>query len=302
MHIIAKSQILIPNILGKAKICKDIELQLFDEFDNFNDCVDDLYQTVINIPDINIRCVHSPLESGEDVNIEFLENEKDFFKLSKTVELAGRLSDYYNETIKIIMHSSFNYENYKKIPSLLKRIEDFVEKSLDKYKNIIICIENVIPCKFSKEKELFFRNGCLFDNIKLVKHLRTKLNTNRIGTVLDTCHMMITLQTLDNIFKDNYIDYIKEFDMEKFFIENKDYIQLIHLCDVKNLGYNKKEHGIKFESDRLYLMSNLIDLYLEYNYRCDITIEIIEDDYVINNNFKENYEILKTMLKNNYIL
>lgn len=303
MHIIGKSAIKIEDMIAKSRICQNIELQLFDEFDNFNDCVDELYDIISIITTTKVRVVHSPIIKGEDINLEFIENKEDLFRLEKSIELAGKLSEFYKHPVSVVIHTAFRYENYSKMPSLLNLIEDFISRSLSKYKNIIICLENVIPCKVSNEEELYFRNGCFFDNIKLVKYLREKLKTDRIGTVLDTCHMLISLDTINRIFEENeYIEFIKDFNMERFFKENKDYIKLIHLCDVKNLGYGRKEHGIKFEPERIYILSQIINLYVEYNYRCDITIEILEDDYIKNENFKDNYGLLKSLLKSNNII
>ena len=280
MKILAKSAIKKIDIYGKTKICKDIELQIFNEFNKFNDCVQSLYDLIIST-DADIHVVHSPLISGEDINIEFIENPEDNFRLSKTIELAGKLSDYYNHNIKIVFHTAFRFENYEKFPSILEKMEEFIENYLKEYNKIIFCIENVIPCKVTKDKKTYMRNGCLYDNVKLVKYLRNKLETDRIQTVLDTCHAMVSIEFLENAFSKNYKELFEEFNinLEQFFIENKDIIGLIHLCDVKNLGYKPKEHGIKFKYDRLFVFNYIMSMYEKYDYDCDITIEILRRLY-----------------------
>lgn len=303
MYILAKSALKKEDIIAKSLICKDIELQLFNEFENDNDCVEQLYSMVTSIPDINIQAVHSPIIDGEDINIEFIDNATDYFRLFKTIELAGLLSNFYNHEIKVIIHTAFRFDNYKRMPYLLEKIEYFIKMCLQEYDKITICFENVVPCKFNGD-DLFLRNGCLFDNVKLAKYLKEKLNTNRIGTVLDTCHMLVTIRALKKLFKDGYLNKVKEINIERYFIENKEIIKLIHLCNVDHLGYNKGEHGILFRhnGDDINLLSELINFYKEYQYRCDITIEIAESNYIENENFKNNYPLIKCLLEANSIL
>ena len=38
-------------------------------------------------------------------------------------------------------------------------------------------------------------------------------------------------------------------------------------------------------------------LYQKYDYSCPITIEVVEDDYVVNNNYKETKELIETYLR-----
>lgn len=297
MCIIGKAAAREEQLRGKARISKYIELQLFNEFDNLKGDVDSVFDIITSVEDVDVRIVHSPLVSGDDVNIEYLGNEEDRFKLTKTVELAAKLADYYNHGIKVIIHTAFLFEQYKKMPNLLNAIEDFISSGLKNHKGIVFCIENVHPCNISPSGDIYFRNGVFYDNIKLVKYLREKLNTTRIGTVLDTCHVLVTLRILEKVFGETYAERIKDINMQKFFVENRDYCEVLHLCDVKDLGFENGEHGVKFENDRLGELEEILSYYKKYMPQADITLEILEEDYVENKNFEDNFNLVRQMLE-----
>lgn len=296
MYIIGKSAIKKIPLISKAQICPNIEIQLLNEYVGQNRCNRELLNVIKSVPDANILAIHTPIVNKLSLNIEEIESPNTYFNLMETVSLANMVGEYENKPIKVICHTAFSYPLYKAFPSILNRIELVVHKILSEYPRVTLCIENVIPCE-NNNNGLIFRNGCLYDNVLLVKHLQELFsNSERIKTVLDTCHLVTTTRTLDLIFKNTYPDISNNISIESFFKENKDVIGLIHLADVKNLGLSNGEHGIKFEQERLSEMKTLIDLYYKYNYDCDITIEIVEDDYTINNNFKQNYEDLKSII------
>lgn len=300
MRIIAKSIIREENLKGKSKICRNIEIQLFDEFDR-QESVKELYAKTISIPNVRILAVHSPIVNNEGVNIEFIGNDDDYKRIAKTIELAHMFSEYYNERIKVIIHSALDIELLTKIPDIYNNILRFFGVMLAKYPNVDFCIENVIPVNKSKTDEIYMRSNCLFDGIELVNKLNEIFKTDRFGTVLDTCHALTTIRGLQNYFKD-YPEITKQFSLEDFFVKNKDCVKLIHLANVINLGYDKGTHGILFKDDDLPLMQEILGYYKKYDYNCDITIEISENDYVLNENFKDNYNKLLNICKDENIL
>ena len=135
--------------------------------------------------------------------------------------------------------------------------------------------------------------GIFYDNVKLANFLNEVFRTNRFGTVLDTAHILTTIRIYERIFSD-YEEIKEKFSIEKYFEKNKDVIKLIHLADLKNLGFRKGEHGVKFDNKED--MKFFIDLYKKYEYDCDITIEITEKDYVKNENFENNFKMLNEIL------
>ena len=288
MYIISKSAINREQLIETVRKCSKNEIQLFKEFENYNDCVDDLYNTIISVEGLDIRCVHSPLIKGIDLNIEYVWDQDDYFMLERTVVLASKLAVYYGHEVKVIFHTELSKRLYEKIPCLYEAIRNFVQYSLSLPGNLIICIENVIPFKITKDNDIFFRNGTINDNIVLVKQLREDLQTDRVRTVLDTCHMITTIRSIKKLFvtENEILDYL---NYEYYFQLNAPYIGLIHLCDVIGLGTNPMTHGIAFEEERLKVMEELMSYYKKYGYECDVTLEIQERDYTNKVNLESDF-------------
>ena len=73
------------------------------------------------------------------------------------------------------------------------------------------------------------------------------------------------------------------YDLRRFFEINKDDIFLIHLANAIGNG-DGENHGTIFENEKECF--NILDLYKEFNYKCPITLEVQEKNYLINNNYK----------------
>lgn len=300
MRIIGKSVINEGDLRGKSIINGNIEIQLFREFD-CRVSIDELYKRTISIPDIRVLAVHSPIIDGEDVNVEFINNTDDYRRIMSTIALANKLAEYYNERVKVIIHSALESELFIKLPSVYNDILAFFSKALVRYPLVDFCIENVVPMKISRKGNIYLRNNYLFDGVNLVKRLNGYFKTDRFGTVLDTCHAIVSIRGLKNYFK-GYPDIAESFTLEEYFKENKDCIKLVHLANVVDLGYNKGTHGVLFKDEDMPLMDEIMDLYKKYEYDCDITIEILEEDYVKNENYKDNYARLLKICENKNIL
>ena len=278
MYIIGKSIVNREQLLETIKHDRYIEIQLYSEFENFNDCVQDLFNEITSIDEVDVRCVHCPLIKGIDLNIEYVWDQDDYFMLERTVALASMLSVHYGHPVKVIFHTELSRRLYEKIPYLYEAIRNFVQYALNMPGQVDVCIENVIPFKIDKQGDVFFRNGVYDDNIELVKRLREDLATDRVKTVLDTCHMMVTMRTVEKMFVAETDAYNAK-SSEDFFKMNAPYIGLIHLADVIGLGTNRMTHGIAFEEERLHVMREFISYYVKYGYDCDITLEIQERNY-----------------------
>lgn len=288
MKILGKSAIKTEDLKGKARLDKYIEIQMLKEFESNNVDINKYYNEIVSIPEIDIIALHVPIISGNNINIEFIGNYMDRCRISNSIILAGKLSKHYNHKIKVVIHTAMKYEIYDKMPVLFENIVNFFEEYFYRYPLLDYCFENVVPLEIGNDFKL--RNGCLYDNVKLANRLNFCFSTDRFGTVLDTCHALVTERVFKNMLHD-YPELLKNISLENFFKENKETIKLIHLCDVTNLGFVKGTHGIKFED--INLMEQIMDFYKKYNYDCDITIEITEKDYVKNDNFKDNLSSLK---------
>lgn len=301
MYIVGKSKIDKGQLVSKSKICKYIELQLFNELENrdYGD-IDDLFEIVTTTDNMDVIVLHAPLLKSDDLCLELIGDDKYKRQLYNTAFLAGELSKFYKHEIKIVIHFGLEFETLFKMPFLENRIRNYFYKFLSEYPLITFCIENVVPCKKSNDS-IIFRNGCFFDNIRLINYYRELLKTDRIGSVLDTCHMTSTLRTTELIFGNLYPGFIINLNEDRFFEENKNVVKLIHLSDVDSLGYIESEHGILFRDNKIDRMEYFINLYKKFGYDCDITIEIQESDYIKNDNFRDNYRKLSLLLNKKHI-
>ena len=300
MNINAKSCIKTKELKGKTDICKNIEVHLSKEYDNFTSTTEQMMDIIKKNENANITCLHSPMDnkSGKFINVEYFGNEEIDYKWKETVKFADKLVKYYGHEINIVVHNTCPYIYYMMMPGLLDRVIEMFKWSLE-FPSINFCIENVTPINYNSNLETVrFINGHFDDNVNLVKYLREKLNTNRIRTTLDTCHAITTVRILNKIYKDQPLDVLEKITLDKFFEINKDVIGLIHLADVEDLGFISGQHGILFKEERIPELYNILDIYNKYNYDCDITIEITEKDYVKNENFKKMYPIVKEYFNN----
>ena len=131
----------------------------------------------------------------------------------------------------------------------------------------------------------------------MAKKLNETLETDRVGTVIDTCHIMMTQNILKAIF-----DYVndplypmEDVSMKKYFEMNAGVCKLIHLAGVQGNGIASEHHGVPlltFMPERLSLLEEILDLYFKYEYKCPITLEVCESD--LNN--PTNYALAKQSL------
>lgn len=297
MYINEKSIINKEELIGASQNNKYIEIQMYNEYEN-KVTTKEMYDIITGIPDIDVRVVHSPI--GEDVltNIEYVDNEECNNRLSEAIELSGMLSKYYNHNIKVIIHSALSEEDFVNHSFYEKAIKQFFDKYFYQYPLLEFCFENVIPFELRNNneiKKILFRNGVFFDSVNLAKRFNEIYNTNRFGTVLDTCHAMVTQAVVNNILKNGCEEYMPDVDLETYFKANQDVCKIIHLADVEGLGIEPHTHGIGFTSKKK--MRDIVNLYYKYNYTADVTIEIIEENYLDKKNFRKNKKLLLDILE-----
>ena len=137
-----------------------------------------------------------------------------------------------------------------------------------------------------------------FDNIELVGYLRRKLNSDKVGTCLDTCHALITDRYMSAIY--DKLEDVKRMDysLNSYFEKNRNYVKLMHISDAKGNGYGKGKHGAKFSNDNRERLVELMELYDKYRYICPVTLEIDEVNYQICNGYRESRNTLLSVLSN----
>lgn len=305
MQIFAKSALDKDLMKIKMNLGADaIEVQLLNELVegkigryNFADDVFDL--SSIDSP---VRVVHTPLcaiYDFEELNLEDMVDCNDFKLLDQVCYIANYFGKKQGEMVSVVVHSEMYMQKMISVGNTWKRVTNCIRRLLSKYSNIIILIENLTPIR-SVRFPLALSNNFLCDNIEMVRELRKQLATDRVGTVLDTCHAEITNLFMTKIYDIMYDRECEDYSLDRFFALNKDFIGLIHLSKKVDYGYGKGKHGMPFKDckeDREFI-SNILDLYDKYNYSCPITLEVAETDFKISDGFATSNRVLREVLSN----
>lgn len=278
--------------------CDGLEVQLLNELVADRD--KGIYRKASEVFDLeslkgyNVKVVHAPIIKGQgDVTIEVLADDKDIFLLTQIFAIADYFGKINNRNTIVVLHSEMYYEVMSDIGDTWKRVVTALGGLLNIYSNVEIVIENVSPFRgLDNCKQLRLANNFMFDNVDLVKQLRQSLNTDRIGTCLDTCHAMLADKYMSIIYK--AVDDIPKEDLsiDRYFRENKDLIKLVHLSNIEGSGYGKGKHGIPFNEDTANKLHSILELYNKYNYTCPITLEVEETDYSVSDGYKSTKELI----------
>lgn len=223
----------------------------------------------------SVAVVHAPLKRGEELmGLQMLDNEEAQKLFYKICDFAQHIASINKRDILVVIHNKlglddlqFHSESYDKIISCLSY-------TLNKNPNIKIAIENETPFSAVTKK---FRDACLPDYIDVIKDLRAKIDTDRIGSVLDTCHAFVTIKFIEAIELSENIGL--SLTIEDYFKANEGFCFLIHLCHLQGFGYKPNTHGISFTEESRDDLEEILFLHNTYTKDAAITIEVIEDDY-----------------------
>lgn len=296
--IYAKSSLNAEHMLAKDIIGTDgIELQLLSEmvnsegdYKNAEDAYDfDLLRR------FNIRAVHCPILKAfgmEDVCLESLCTEKHFKLFEQVCYLANRAGEIHKHTVIVIIHSEMTLTDLR-MTGLWDNVLKYLKQILDDYPYVEIAIENVTPFRNCSNDQISLANNFLWDNIDMVRLLREQLSTERIGTVLDTCHVEISCKVMNSL-KSAFPDIVPdiEYSMNKFFEMNKDVVKLFHFSRTVDNGYGKGKHGQPFDEDSQSTLMNYLELYYKYDYTVPITLEVAEMDYIKSEGYEMSYILM----------
>ena len=132
-------------------------------------------------------------------------------------------------------------------------------------------------------------------SFKLINNLNWYFGTRQFGTVLDTCHALSSIRTMERVAQG--YSCFKIPTLEDYYKENKDYIKLVHLANCVNLGILKEEHGTAFKTKEE--MYEVIKPYFTFDYTCPVVLEIQEDNYLKPVNLVSNCEMLGGIIVEN---
>lgn len=298
-EIYAKSALRVDNMQCKVGLgCDGIEIQLLSELLTDEQHVYRSVEELFNLSDFDsfrVAVVHSPIcaELCGYTSIENVCNEIDYKLLDETCKLANYFGEKQKETVTVIFHSGLNAWFLNGVGIEHITLEKYLTKVLNEYHYVRIAIENVVPIRGYINNRLYLANNFEFESVEIVKHLRSVLGTDRIGTVLDTCHAALAEKYVRALYREaGWLDRMEDLTLDAFFRANKDVCFLIHLSDVKMSGLQKGEHGIPFyesTKDRCY---RLLDLYNTYKYTCPITLEVSETNYLVCDGYESTKDIV----------
>lgn len=258
-----------------------IELQLYGDFvEKSNEEIIDLVKSVEGL---SIHSVHSPILQSRELEIEDLGDSNTIFPILKTFYLADLLSGIYKMSMPVVVHATSNMESLLVKKDLLYRIVRELDIALNLFPNIQVCIENTIPV-ISKGDRYETKNSFLYDTVEICKFLRNQLKSDRIFTVLDTCHAMTSIRFMKET--QNYTN-TSTATIEDFFIENGEYARIIHLNNVIEMGLKKGQHSTPFLPNNVednILLKHITDHIIKYTPNATCVLELNEEEYVVNSN------------------
>lgn len=230
-----------------------------------------------------ISVVHAPLLLGQgDVVLEVLCDRKDCTLLQSVFEIANYYGEIQGKKIIVVFHTETFLGKINDIGQAWNNITQVVGYMLERYPYTELVIENVSPLRgVDKGEELHLSNNFAFDNVVMVDELRRTLNTDRIGTCLDTCHAMLAEKYICGLY--NMVGDVPapDLSMGEFFRKNAEYLKLIHLADAKGSGYGKGKHGIPFTEETSDRLTNILKMYKGIGLDCPITLEVEETDFSV---------------------
>lgn len=305
----AKSGLMLSQILDRmGKGAEGIEIQLVEEFDllrhtkeGFQSYIDPQLLSWMGQKEQHngyIEAVHAPLVQQQDYVIEFKESEG---VIRQSAALAQWIAEVQHKDVSVIVHTREDVERLRSY-GRLEEIQRFVNSLLTEYPNISLLFENLTFLTFSPKLQgmeihspFQISNGTIrFSNIELVKCL----DNPRCGTVIDTCHVIMTQNLFANWREYYQTDVFNINVMEAIFQQSKPYNKLIHLNNAISHG-QQQFHGLPFQEERredMEKLNQIMRLYRQYGNSCAITIEVREEDYNNAVNFQTTLHALQQWL------
>lgn len=304
-----------PEILAKAAFnkeqmdakmeagCDGIELQLLKE--SFVERPGNRWKSFKSVYDIDglkdypVKAIHSPLFKGYgDITIETMMNNNDILVLQEMFRLAEMYAERQNiDYVTLVIHSEQLIDTMYDVGGIYNKIRSTFNLLFEQYDHVRVGIENVTPIRSIEDGIISLCNNYRFDNVVITKKLREELKTDRVGTILDTCHAMISKQYIDMIHSMLEDVEADDLSLNNYFEANKDTIYHLHFCDMKGCGFGKGKHGIPFNSETKDRAKEIIELYNRYNYKCPLCLEVDETDFVKCTGYRETKQIINEIYK-----
>lgn len=285
--------------------CDGIEYNLTEEFMIYGASFQDYYPEDIFTAH-NVEAVHVPcMANRQMMHMEHIFQHEDYSVITNVFRLAQYCAELWDHRVLIVIHCGLSMYDFMEFELLRKVLERRLKSLLEEYPLVDMAIENVVGMEYKPDRGDVPRlcNGIFLDTAQIVGYLREKFG-DRIGSVLDTCHAMMTEKYMSVWLKEADF-YPKEretfpekidYRIENYFRANQRICKLIHFNDFVKNGY-QENHGTGFVSQEK--VDHLLALYRKYRYDCPLTLEIREDDYKNCVNFRNTKRMIESNLKRN---
>ena len=302
MEIYAKAALDMRQIEVKQNIgCDGIEIQLLGEL--LEKDPSGMYreaEEIWNLSDFDhvpVKAVHAPLVSGFDLTLEKMTSTGLFPPtiLYNTCEIAEHFGRHSGGEVPVVVHTELAVSNNFIATGMYSEIRCMMDHILMAYPHVSVCIENVTPLRSMSSHGISLSNNFAGDNISLAKMLSKDLGTDRIGTVLDVCHAMITAMYMNTLYRAVGIP-APDLSPEHFFMTNLGVCKLMHLAGMKGSGYGGDNHGTPFSEQNEEQCREILDLYQKYEYNCPVTLEVSESDYLTCDGYRVTKETVDRIL------
>ena len=302
LKLYAKASLDINEIKEKIRCgCDGIEYNLTEDFMTYGDVFQTHYpKDVFTLH--NVEVVHVPYMANKQMmHMEHIFQHEDDSVIENVFCLAQYCADIWKHRVLVVIHCGLSMYDFMEYELFRKHLERRLTDLFRDYPQVDMAIENVVAMEYKEERSEPPRlcNGIFLDTTEIVKYLRERFG-ERVGTVLDVCHAMMTEKYMNIWLKeaDFYPDDAEhippkvDYSIEHYFKANQHICKLIHFNDFVKNGY-MKNHGTGFTSQKK--VDALLGLYRKYQYDCPLTLEIREEDYSDCVNFRST----KKMIENN---
>ena len=243
--------------------------------------------------DVDVVSVHSPViyhDSGnwDELLISDLNESRTLDTFVRTCNLAQELAFEKKHRVVVVVHCDLS------LSELTKFKLDFILKAfchaLDSFPDVEIGLENISPIRGNPMR---FDNGWYMGPAEIAEYCNGLFNTDRIGSVLDICHMEMAQFLLDR-YKDSEIysllaNYNTEKDLEKYSAT----LKIIHLNEAVLDGYGSR-HGVVASEDVIH---RILKFFMETNKKFPhLCIEVKEKDYTKGINTRKTFENIKRVI------
>ena len=253
---------------------KNIEIQLINKEIAKEEY--DITKKMIEEGKIDISVVHTPLVQTDTGKIEISLNQilKDsYYKmLCDTVEYAEFISNIENKRIKVVIHERYSKEIWMENNFLVEKIGPKLKAILNKNPHVDLVLENISAFDGDRFRTVFYMS-----DVAYTVSVLNKIIPNRIYTLMDTCHMMMSIEAYLRI-----TNGIKITNWDEQFKQANDGVKMnmMHLNNIHDNGLGD-DHGVPFYSNDendLKKLSEIMQAYEKYT-DCEITVEVREDSY-----------------------